>query len=148
LVFAVAGIWKAVFAAQAVSGLPSRWHPRDVFGFHALPRTGATLEARQQSADASAKQNTSKPHSLRSNARMKNKKTKTKPLHQRRQPLHQHNRKHHTQQRAKNTQRVMPELGFAGQRAKEQCPGQRHRNDQNEITDREVVHACLLYVLV
>jgi len=56
LVFAVAGIWKAVFAAQAFCGLPSRWHPRDVFGFHALPRTGATLEARQQSADASAKE--------------------------------------------------------------------------------------------
>jgi hypothetical protein len=41
LVFAVAGIWKAVFAAQAFCGLPSRWHPRDVFGFHALPLCGA-----------------------------------------------------------------------------------------------------------
>jgi len=31
-----------------------RWHPRFVSVLHASPRTGATLEARRQSADASA----------------------------------------------------------------------------------------------
>jgi L-glyceraldehyde 3-phosphate reductase len=65
-------------------------------------------------------------------------------LDERRQTFDQHDREHYADQRAKHAQRVVPEFRLAGKRTDKQSPGQRHRNDQDEIADREVGrHSCL-----
>lgn len=65
-------------------------------------------------------------------------------LQQRRQPFDQQYRDADAEDHAQHAQQVVAELRGARHRAEKQRAGQRHRNQQDEVADREIGgHACL-----
>ena len=54
----------------------------------------------------------------------------------------------HTEQRTEYTQDVVLEMRRAGNGPKEQRASERHRDDQDEVADREVRHSASPFVLL